>query len=159
MTRSADHQFVFEFPTVQWKAGKLTAVGINGDQPVCRSELDKAGPPLAITITPILGPTGLHADGGDVALFDVEVVDSTGRRCPTDEARIDFTLTGEAVWRGGYNGGIVGSTNNLFLNTECGINRVAIRSTRVAGPIKLTATRAGLVSAGAELRSIEGTDR
>jgi hypothetical protein len=30
----------------------------------------------------------------DVAMFDVEVVDANGQRCPTDEARVDFAMSG-----------------------------------------------------------------
>jgi beta-galactosidase len=45
---------------------------------------------------------------------------------------------------GGYNSGKTNTTNNLYLNTEDGINRVAIRSTLTAGTIKVTATRDGL---------------
>ena len=74
----------------------------------------------------------------------VEAVDAQGRRCPTDEARVDFKLDGPAIWRGGYNSGLPGSTNNLYLNTECGLNRVAIRATLKPGAITLTATRDGL---------------
>ena len=51
---------------------------------------------------------------------------------------------GPAIWRGGYNSGKPNSTNNLYLNTEDGINRVAMRSTLMPGTIKLTATRKGL---------------
>jgi beta-galactosidase len=91
-----------------------------------------------------------------VAFFDVEVVDAQGRRCPTDEARVDFKLDGPAVWRGGYNSGKTGSVNNLWLDTECGINRVAIRSTAKPGKITLTAIRAGLQSATIELESRPG---
>jgi beta-galactosidase len=79
-----------------------------------------------------------------VALIDVEVVDEQGRRCPTDDARVDFTITGPVLWRGGYNSGKTSSTNNLYLNTECGVNRVAVRSTLEAGTITITATRNGL---------------
>ncbi len=93
------------------------------------------------------------ADGEEVALFDVEVVDAQGRRCPTDEGRVDFAVSGPGVWRGGYNSGIVDSTNNLYLNTECGINRVAIRSTRTAGAITLIATRQGLAMGKATVNS------
>ena len=84
------------------------------------------------------------ADGEDVALIDFEVVDASGERCPTDDARVDFTwnsvgrtvsATGPAIWRGGYNSGKTNSTNNLYLNTECGINRVAMRSTLMPGTI------------------------
>jgi beta-galactosidase len=88
-----------------------------------------------------------------MALIDVEVVDAKGQRCPTDDARIDFnwssvgrtvSATGPAIWRGGYNSGKINSTNNLYLNTEDGINRVAMRSTLMPGTIRLTATREGL---------------
>ena len=95
----------------------------------------------------MVGPRGFEADGQDVALIDVEVLDAKGQRCPTDDARIDFAVTGPAIWRGGYNSGKTDSTNNLYLNTECGINRVAVRSTISAGTITVTASRSGLKSA------------
>ena len=95
-----------------------------------QTRIETAGPPKQIKLTPIVGPGGWQADGQDIALVDVEVVDAEGRRCPTDDARIDLEIRGPAIWRGGYNSGKVRSTNNLYLNTECGINRVAMRSTR-----------------------------
>ncbi|MGA2232957.1 MAG: DUF4982 domain-containing protein [Tepidisphaeraceae bacterium] len=145
--------FVFSFANVTWQPGILSAVGKNGGKVMCRHELATTGPAVGIKLTPIVGPGGLQADGADVALFDVEAVDASGRRCPTDEARVDFTLTGPAVWRGGYNSGIVNSTNNTYLDTECGINRVAIRSTLTPGTISLTASRQGLASDTAQLES------
>jgi len=80
-------------------------------------------------------------------------VDAQGRRCPTDEARVDFKVDGPATWRGGYNSGKINSINNLWLDTECGINRVAIRSTMTPGKITLTASRAGLTSATVEIEA------
>jgi hypothetical protein len=53
-----------------------------------------------------------------VALIDVEVVDAKGQRCPTDDDKVDFTVAGPGIWRGGYNSGKIDSTNNLYLNTE-----------------------------------------
>jgi len=88
-----------------------------------------------------------------VALIDFEVVDEQGRRCPTDEARVDFTVTGPVVWRGGLNAAKPDSTNNLYLNTECGINRVAIRSTLTPGRITATAKREGLTPATVNVES------
>jgi beta-galactosidase len=86
----------------------------------------------------------LQADGADVAFIDVEVVDAHGSRCPTDEARVDFAVRGPAIWRGGLSSAKRDSTNNLYVDTECGINRVAIRSTLTPGTITVTATREGL---------------
>jgi beta-galactosidase len=108
-------------------------------------------------LTPIVGPDGLKADGADVALFDVEIVDSAGHRCPTAEQRVDFSVSGPGIWRGGYNSGIVGSTNNRYLLTECGINRVSIRATRTPGKITLTARSGDLASATADVTSVPVT--
>jgi beta-galactosidase len=83
--------------------------------------------------------------------LDFEVVDAKGQRCPTDDARVDFTCTGASIWRGGYNSGKTDSTNNLYLNTECEINRVAVRSTRAPGTITVTAKRDGLKPAQVQL--------
>ena len=141
-----DNGYAFAFPNVEFAPGSLKAVGSKAGKPVAQEELTTAGPPAKIKLTPILGPRGLQADGQDVALIDVEVVDAKGQRCPTDDARVDFTITGPGIWRGGYNSGKVDSTNNLYLNTEDGINRVAVRSTLSGGLISITASRSGLQS-------------
>jgi beta-galactosidase len=62
-------------------------------------------------------------------------------------------IEGLGVWRGGYNSGKTDSTNNLYLNTELGINRVFVRSTLSAGSITVTATRSGLKSAQVKMVS------
>ena len=95
----------------------------------------------------------MQADGSDVALIDFEVVDSQSRRCPTDEGRVDFEVTGPVVWRGGLNAAKLNSTNNLYLDTECGINRVAIRSTTTPGMITVTAWSEGLTPATINIES------
>src|ERR1022692_3974662 len=150
----AANGFTFAFPDVEFAPGSLKAVGRNNGKPVAQEEVTTAGPPAQIKLTPIAGPQGLQADGEDVALFDVEVLDAKGQRCPTDDDKVEFTVTGPAVWRGGYNSGKVDSTNNLYLNTECGINRVAIRSTLTAGTITITASRSGLKPGQARVLSM-----
>jgi len=95
----------------------------------------------------------LQADASDIALIDFEVVDAQGRRCPTDEARVDFAVTSPVIWRGGFNAAKLNTTNNLYLDTECGINRVAIRSTLFSGSITITATREWLKTAILKLES------
>jgi beta-galactosidase len=141
---NVDTGCVYAFPDVTFSPGSLRAVATMGGKVVAQQELQTAGEPKAIRLTPRTGPNGLQTDGSDVALIDFEVVDAQGRRCPTDEARVDFTVEGPAVWRGGLNAAKLESTNNLYLDTECGINRVAVRSTLKPGTITVTATRAGL---------------
>ncbi|HYO09832.1 MAG TPA: DUF4982 domain-containing protein [Tepidisphaeraceae bacterium] len=136
--------FIFTFPDVAWQAGSIKAVGYKGGKPVAEHVLKTAGEPSALKLTVYTGPKGLLADGADIAFVDFEVVDKQGIRCPTDESRVDFDMTGPGVWRGGVNEYLPKSTNNPYLNTECGINRVFIRSTMQPGQIKLTAKREGL---------------
>ena len=145
--------YVFAFPDVDWKPGTLTATALNDGKEVARQELTTVGAAKRIKLTPIVGPAGFLANGADVALIDVEVVDEQGRRCPTDDARVDFMVSGPAIWRGGYNSGKTGSTNNLYLNTECGVNRVAIRSTLQPGRIVVTATRPGLEKGAVQIEA------
>jgi beta-galactosidase len=95
----------------------------------------------------------MRADGADVALFDVEAVDAQGRVCPTFQQRVDFDIKGPGVWRGGYNSGKTNSINNTYLDLECGINRVAVRSTRQPGAIVLSAHCDGLTPASATVQA------
>jgi beta-galactosidase len=145
--------YIFAFPEIKFEAGKISTVAKTNGKIVAQTEIETAGDAKALKLTPHVSPNGLQANGADVAFFDVEVVDAQGRRCPTDEARVDFKLAGPAIWRGGYNSGKPNSINNLYLDTECGINRVAIRSTMTAGVITLTATRDGLTPATLQIES------
>jgi beta-galactosidase len=149
----ADH-YTFSFPNISWATGSVKAVGYDasGTQ-VCSHEIKTAGPATAIKLTPTVGPNGLQADGADIAMFDVEVVDASGNRRPDDEARIDFTTTGPGTWRGGVNECMVNSTNNTYLSTECGINRVFVRAQTTPGTITVTATRTGLAAGTASVTS------
>jgi beta-galactosidase len=147
MASGPDTGYIYAFPDVAFIPGTLKAIASKAGKVVAQTELQTAGEAKSIKLTLRTGPQGLRADGSDVALVDFEVVDAQGRRCPTDEARVDFAITGPAIWRGGFNAGKLNTTNNLYLDTECGINRVAIRSTPTPGQITLTAKRDGLTPA------------
>ena len=148
-----DTGFVYAFPGVAFAPGTLRAVTTKAGSIVAKEELRTAGESTALRLTVHTGPDGLQADGSDVVFVDFEAVDAQGNRCPTDEARVDFTVEGPAVWRGGINGRMLNSTNNLYLSTECGINRVALRSTLAPGMVTLTATRADLTAASVRIES------
>ncbi|TAL01417.1 MAG: glycoside hydrolase family 2 protein [Verrucomicrobia bacterium] len=150
---TATNGYIYAFPEIRFAPGTIKAVATAKDKTVAQTEIKTAGEPKKLKLTPVVSPDGFKADGADVALFDVEVVDANGQRCPTDEARVDFKLDGPAIWRGGYNSGKTNSVNNLWLDTECGINRVAIRATLKPGRIILTATRNGLEAATAAIES------
>jgi beta-galactosidase len=144
VVKTPQNDFVYAFPNVAFAPGSIKAVASKEGKVVAQQEIQTAGDPSSLKLTLYTGPKGLQADGSDVALVDFEVVDAQGRRCPTDQARVDFDISGPAVWRGGLNSAKTNSTNNRFLDTECGINRVSIRSTTTPGTITLTAKREGL---------------
>ncbi len=145
--------YVFKFPAVSWVTGEVKAEGYNeGDLRTSQTKIT-AGEPVALKLTPISGPNGWRADGSDIALIDVEVVDAQGRRCPLDKGRVDFSFSGAGIWRGGYNSSKANSTNNLYLDIEAGINRVAVRSLLTAGTVTVTATKAGLPPVAIQITS------
>ncbi|MDR1011681.1 MAG: DUF4982 domain-containing protein [Opitutaceae bacterium] len=149
-----ENGFAYAFPDVAFEPGAIKAVGYDAKgTPLARHELKTAGPAAAIRLTPHVAPQGFLANGADIAFFDVEVTDAEGNRCPTDQARVDFELSGPAIWRGGVNEFKPDSINHTYLDTECGINRVFIRATLAAGEITLTAKRAGLKEASTHLES------
>ncbi|GIE99566.1 glycoside hydrolase family 2 TIM barrel-domain containing protein [Paractinoplanes rishiriensis] len=140
--------FLHTFPDVAWQSGTLTAVGFDASgAEVFRTAKSTTGAATALRLTAYTAPGGLRADGSDIAFVDVEAVDAQGRRMPTHQARVDFTLTGPAKFLGGFNAHLPGSVHKPHVNTECGINRVFLRASRTAGPITLQATCAGLTSA------------
>ena len=146
--------YLFVFKGVKYAPGSIRAVAYKSAAMIADQEKKTAGDPYAIRLTSTVGPDGLRADGADYAIIDVEVVDKDGNRCPTDQARVDFTVSGPAVWRGGYNSGKANSTNNTYLDTECGVNRVFVRSTLTPGSITVNATRAGLMPGSAKVDSV-----
>ena len=142
------NRYLFPFANVAWQPGELKAVAYRDGKAAASQSKHTVGPPVALKLTPLLGPGGFLADGADVALVDVEAMDAQGERCPTFQQRADFDLSGPGVWRGGYNSGKAHSINNQFLDLECGINRVAVRSTLVPGTVTVTA-RCGDLKRGA----------
>ncbi|MDH3345559.1 MAG: DUF4982 domain-containing protein, partial [Kiritimatiellaceae bacterium] len=151
------HRNLFTFPDVKWEAGSIKAIGYVDGEPVADQEKKTAGEPVALKITELLGSQNLQATGSDVALFDVEAVDENGQRCPTYQQPVNFSVEGPVIWRGGYNSGKINSTNKKVLDLECGINRVAVRSTRQAGAYTIEATADGLKPASIELVSVPVT--
>lgn len=151
-------RFLFTFPKVQWQPGTLQAVGFDeSGKQVCADERKTAGEPVAVKLTPITGPGGWRADGADLVLVDVEVVDAQGNRCPTAMHTIHFDVTGPADWRGGIAIDKTREDNFVLskdLPVECGVNRVIIRSTTIAGKVSLTASTKGLKSATADLAAL-----
>ena len=147
-------RFLFTFKDIVWQPGTISAVGYDAaGRRTSEDQKQTAGEPFAIRLTTKTGPLGLRADGADVALVDVEVVDAKGRRCPTALNLIDFSLSGPAEWRGGIAQGPDNYILAQSLPVENGVNRIIIRSTTKAGTIVLRATSDGLRSTAIKLVS------
>ena len=148
------YRFLYVFNDLKYAADRLTAIGMDRQgRQVSSYSLETSGPADHIKLTAIENPTGWKADGADVALVQVEVVDKQGRRCPLDNSLIKFELDGPAEWRGGV---AKGKDNHVLCDTlpvECGVNRVMLRSLAKAGTVKLTAKAEGMAPATITLRT------
>ena len=170
------HQYLFTFKDIAFESGKIEAVASNGS----RDERVTAGQPFAIRLVAMSNPEGMKADGADMALVEVEVIDKEGRRCPLDDRLIHFSFHGEATWIGG-----IGTRDNkamqradtnrdkslldaaatknvsdnyvgaMTLPVECGVNRVLLRSTENAGDIQLYAWAEGVKPAALTLTTTD----
>jgi len=135
------------------KADYISAIGYTHTGEAVCDMISTTTQPAAIHLTPQTGATGLIADGADIAYFDIEVVDKDGRICPLCHDKIDFELSGPAIFLGGYNSGRYNGygkqdspihQNHVY--AECGTNRVFIRAGATAGEITLKATMNGIES-------------
>jgi len=140
--------FLFTFKNIAWKPGNISAVGYdaNGKQN-CSGMINTVGPPAALRLTAIKRPTAFLANGHDLALVEVEVVDAKGARCPTALNMINYSLTGPAEWRGGMAMGPDNYVLTKAFPVEGGVNRFLIRSTTTPGTITVKATSDGLKEA------------
>lgn len=148
------NQFLFTWKDVTFARGSIKAVGYDSKgERICESEKRSSGDPATLKLTPITAPGGLLADGADMALVQVEVVDARGNRCPTAFKEVSFDLSGPAEWRGGIAQGPENFILAKKLPVECGVNRVLVRSLPQAGRIIIKASAAGLKDGLIELDS------
>ena len=143
-----DYRFLYTFDSIQWKPGTIEAVSYDeAGKEVSRASLKTAGKPHHLKLTRMANPAGSFADGHDIVIVQVEVVDADGQRCPLANDMVDFALEGPAEWRGGIAQGPDNYAFATSLPVECGITRVLVRSTTEAGEVKLTAKAQGLGTA------------
>lgn len=149
-----DYNFLFTFKDVKFEAGKLEAIGYDETgKECCRTALQTAGEPEQIKLNLIQSPNGWKADGADMILVEVEVLDKDGRRCPLANDLIHFDVEGPAEWRGGIAQGKDNYILSKDLPVECGINRALVRSLTTAGTVRITAKAEGLKPAEISLSS------
>jgi hypothetical protein len=147
--------FLFTFKNIEWKPGNISAIGTDATgKKVCGDTINTVGAPVALRLKPVTRPTAFLANGHDLALVEVEVIDAKGHRVPTALNIINYTLEGPAEWRGGM---AMGPDNYVLTKTfpvENGVNRFLIRSTTEPGAITIKATSEGLKEASITLTTI-----
>ena len=139
-----EYTFLHTFKDVPYQSGEVKAISYAADGTTVESEASHktAGKADHIQLTLMQNPDGgMKADGSDLALIQVEIVDKDGQRCPLDNRFIHWTLEGEGEWRGGIAKSPDGDNYILskVLPVEAGVNRVLVRSTTTPGKIRLTA--------------------
>ncbi len=148
--------FLFTFSNVDWEPGKLKAVSYDeNDEVITTAEKNTVGEANSIKLTTRTAPKGLKADGADIAIIDVEVVDKDGNRHPIDNSTIEFSLKGPATWLGGIADGPGNHILSKDLPVINGINRVMIQSHPTAGKITLKAKAKGLKNDKITINSVE----
>ncbi len=87
---------------VPYAPGTLEARGIQGGKVMATDKVETTGPPAGLKLT--TDRTKLTADGEDVTMVEVDVVDAEGRIAPTANNLVTFTLSGAGRIAGVGNG-------------------------------------------------------
>lgn len=146
--------FLHTFKNVNYESGELKAVSYtairNGKttdlQQISSDVKTTAGKPAALKLTMIDRPQPVKADGADMVLVQVEVVDANGQRCPNVHLPVRFELEGPAEWCGGIGQGEGNCVLSKTLPAECGVNRAIIRTLPIAGKVTVKALSGELKS-------------
>jgi beta-galactosidase len=132
---------------VPYAAGTLQAIGYRNGQPVLTNTVETTGTPAKIALWP--DRSTILADGRDLSLVTVAVLDSQGRVVPTATNLINFSITGGAiigVGNGNPSSHEPDKTNQWQRQVFSGLAEVIVQSTNQPGSITLTATATGLTS-------------
>jgi beta-galactosidase len=128
---------------VKYEAGVIEARGKKDGKIVLTEKRETTGVPASIRLT--ADRTEINADGEDVAVLKVEVLDKEGRPVPTASNRISFKVTGDGVLIGVGNGdpNCQESDKEPKRSLFNGLAQVIVQSTRHAGEIHIEAAKEG----------------
>jgi beta-galactosidase len=137
---------------VPYFPGTLKAMAKNNGKTVCMDEVQTAGAPAKIMLTP--DRTEINADGEDLSYVKVEIVDQEGRVCPDADNLVKFNIKGAGIIAGVDNGNPV--SHEYFkarvrkaFHSLC---LAVVQSRRERGAIRLTAESEGLEAAEIVIR-------
>jgi beta-galactosidase len=141
--RSQGSQKVEPLRHLEWKVkyepGVLEARGMKDGKVALTEKRETTGDPVAIRLT--ADRTEINADGDDLAILKVEVLDREGRAIPTAANKISFRVTGEGRFLGVGNGdpNCQESDKDPERSLFNGLAQVLVQSTRTPGTITVEA--------------------
>jgi beta-galactosidase len=144
---SAGSQKVPHLGHVEWKvkyeAGSIEARGTKDGKVVLTEKRETTGTPVAIRLT--ADRTTIDADGEDVAVLKVEVLDKEGRAVPTASNKIGFKVSGDGALIGVGNGdpNCQESDKESKRSLFNGLAQAIVQSTKSAGEIHIEAVKEG----------------
>jgi len=136
---------------VKYAPGKLVAKGKRNGKTL-ETTVKTTGKPAAVVLEP--DRKALTADGMDISLLTVKVVDAQGRTVPTSTNAVHFSVAGAGQLIGLGNGDPAchesdkGKQRNVFN----GLCLAIVQSSRAPGTITVQATSPGLKSAAASIQ-------
>jgi beta-galactosidase len=128
---------------VKYEAGSIEARGVKGGKVVLTEKHETTGPTVAIRLT--ADRTEIDADGEDIAILKVEVLDKEGRAVPTASNLISFKVTGDGALIGVGNGdpNCQQSDKEPKRSLFNGLAQVIVQATKQAGEIHIEAVKEG----------------
>jgi beta-galactosidase len=144
---------------VKYAPGVLEAKGSNDGQPVLTARRETTGGATKILLRP--DRPSIAADGEDVSVVEVQVLDEKGRVVPTGSNNITFQVSGPGKIIGVGNGDPRSHEPDKASERRAfnGLCVAIVQSTKQAGEIKLAANSPGLASATATIQCEQVTPR
>jgi beta-galactosidase len=128
---------------VKYEPGTIEARGTKGGKTALVEKRETTGPTVAIRLT--ADREEISADGKDIAILTVEVLDKEGRPVPTANNHIGFAVSGAGALIGVGNGdpNCQESDKEPKRSLFNGLAQVIVQSTRQAGEIHIEAAKEG----------------
>jgi len=153
--RSLGAQNVVKNRHLEWKVkyepGAIEAHGYQGGEQVLTAKRETTGAPARIILRP--DRTRISADGEDVSMVAVEIVDSEGRIVSTAENEIAFSVEGNGRLIGVGNGDPSSHESDKGDRRKAfnGLCMAIVQASRQDGELKITASSPGLEGVSATL--------
>jgi len=141
---------------VPYAPGILTAVGYRDGREIKRVQVETTGPAAGIRLVP--DRIKIHANGEDLSVVRVELVDAAQRLIPNANPLIRFEVDGPGTILGVGNGdpSCHESDKGTVRSAFNGLCQVLVQSSKTAGTLRLRAVADGLLPGVSEITAETG---